>query len=110
MVSLAKEMMHTIIPLTIAIASLNEYRDDHHREAACLKVAGEVLLYASIVPLIEQQMNKTGLWNYYINVEMPALRTMLHVLLNGVLIDHDQLANIREDLLVNCFCLKTSSI
>ncbi|CAF0888053.1 unnamed protein product [Adineta ricciae] len=90
------ETHHSVIQFD---ASLNEYRDGHHRETACLKVAGEVLLYASIVPLIEQQMNKTDLWNYYINVEMPALRTMLHVLLNGVLIDHEELANIREDLL-----------
>ena len=67
---------------------------------ACLKIAGEVLLYASIVPLIEQQMNKINLWNYYVTIEMPALNIILQMLLNGILIDREELINAREDLLV----------
>ncbi|CAF4347630.1 unnamed protein product, partial [Rotaria sp. Silwood2] len=79
--------------------SLDAYKDDSHREMACFKIAGEVLLYASIVPIIEQQMNKINLWNYYITIEMPALNIMLQMLLNGILIDREELINDREDLL-----------
>ncbi|CAF2131488.1 unnamed protein product [Rotaria magnacalcarata] len=79
--------------------SLDAHKDDDHREMACLKIAGEVLLYASIVPRIEQQMNKINLWNYYVNIEMPALNIILQMLLNGVLIDREELINAREDLL-----------
>jgi DNA polymerase I-like protein with 3'-5' exonuclease and polymerase domains len=78
------------------IANLDEHK-------TCLKIAGEVLLYASIVPIIEQQMNKNNLWNYYKTIEMPALNIILQMLLNGVLIHHDELINAREDLLVNNF-------
>ncbi|CAF4146574.1 unnamed protein product, partial [Adineta steineri] len=80
-------------------ASLSAYKDNNHREMACLKIAGEVLLCASIVPIIEQQMSKNNLWNYYITIEMPALNTMLQMLLNGILINREELSNIREDLL-----------
>jgi len=75
---------------------LNEYKNDD-----CRKIAGEVLLYALIVPIIEQQMNKMNLWYYYITIEMPALNIILQMLLNGVLIHRDELINAREDLLVN---------
>jgi DNA polymerase I-like protein with 3'-5' exonuclease and polymerase domains len=80
------------------IASLDEYKDDNH-----IKIAGEVLLYASIVPIIEQQMNKMNLWNYYTTIEMPALNIILQMLLNGILINRDELINTREELLVFCF-------
>jgi Ca2+/Na+ antiporter len=82
------------------IASLDKYKDSNHREKACFKIAGEVLLYASIVPGIEQQMNKINLWNYYVTIEMPALNIILQMLLNGVLIDREELIHAREDLLV----------
>lgn len=87
--------------MIILIASLNDHKDDGDREMACLKIAGEVLLYASIVPTVEQQMNKINLWNYYVNVEMPALNIILQMLLNGILIDREELINAREDLLVD---------
>jgi hypothetical protein len=70
----------------------------------CLKIAGEFLLYALIVPIIEQQMNKIKLWNYYITIEMPALNSILQMLLNGILINREELINIREDLLVYFLC------
>ncbi|CAF4414252.1 unnamed protein product, partial [Adineta steineri] len=44
-------------------------------------------------------MSKNNLWNYYITIEMPALNTMLQMLLNGILINREELSNIREDLL-----------
>jgi len=83
------------------IASLDEYKIDSNRQMACLKIAGEVLLYALIVPIIEQQMNKINLWNYYMTIEMPALNIILQMLLNGILINHDELINAREELIVN---------
>ncbi|CAF1107116.1 unnamed protein product [Rotaria sp. Silwood1] len=79
--------------------SLDAYKDDCHREMVYFKIAGEVLLYASIVPIIEQQMNKINLWNYYITIEMPALNIILQMLLSGILIDREELINAREDLL-----------
>lgn len=82
------------------IASLNAYKDDSHREMICLKIGGEVLLYALIVPIIEQQMKKIDLWNYYVTIEMPALNIILQMLLNGVLINRKELINTREELLV----------
>jgi DNA polymerase I-like protein with 3'-5' exonuclease and polymerase domains len=68
---------------------------------ACLKIAGEVLLYALIAPIIEQQMKKINLWKYYMTIEMPALNIILQMLLNGILVDREELTNTREDLLVN---------
>ncbi|CAF1182526.1 unnamed protein product [Rotaria sordida] len=79
--------------------SVLQFDNDSHREMACLKIASEVLLYASIVPIIKQQMNKINLWNYYITIEMPALNIILQMLLNGILIDREELINAREDLL-----------
>jgi len=86
------------------VGSLDAYKDDSHHEMTCLKIAGEVLLYALIVPIIEQQMNKINLWNYYITIEMPALNSILQMLLNGILINREELINIREDLLVYFLC------
>ncbi len=83
------------------IASLDKYKIDSNRQMACLKIAGEVLLYALIVPIIEQQMNKINLWNYYMTIEMPALSIILQMLLNGILINRDELINTREELIVN---------
>ncbi|CAF4323113.1 unnamed protein product [Rotaria sp. Silwood2] len=80
---------------------LNTYKDGSHREMACLKITSEVLLYASIIPIIEPQMNKINLWNYYITIEMPALNIILQMLLDGILINREELIYIREDLLVN---------
>ncbi len=74
---------------------------DNEQEMACLKIAGEVLLYALIAPIIEQQMKKINLWKYYMTIEMPALNIILQMLLNGILIDREELTNTREDLLVN---------
>lgn len=34
-------------------------------------------------------------------IELPALNIILQMLLNGILIDHDELINHREELLVN---------
>ena len=79
---------------------MKEYKDDNY-----IKIAGEVLLYASIVPIIEQQMNKMNLWNYYTTIEMPALNIILQMLLNGILINRDELINTREELLVYHFLL-----
>ena len=76
---------------------------DRDEERICRKIASEVLLYASIVPLMEQQMNKRNLWNYYITVEMPALNIILQMLLNGVFIDREELIRERENLLVSSF-------
>ena len=76
---------------------------DGDEERICRKIASEVLLYASIVPLMEQQMNKRNLWNYYITVEMPALNIILQMLLNGVFIDREELIRERENLLVSSF-------
>jgi len=78
------------------IENLDEYKIDSYRQ-----IAGEVLLYALIVPIIEQQMNKINLWNYYTTIEMPALNIILQMLLNGILINHNELINSREELLVN---------
>ncbi len=74
---------------------------DNEQEMACLKIAGEVLLYALIAPIIEQQMKKINLWKYYMTIEMPALNIILQMLLNGILVDREELTNTREDLLVN---------
>jgi DNA polymerase-1 len=46
-------------------------------------------------------MNKINLWNYYITIEMPALNIILQMLLNGILINHNELINSREELLIN---------
>jgi len=46
-------------------------------------------------------MNKINLWNYYTTIEMPALNIILQMLLNGILINHNELINSREELLVN---------
>lgn len=64
------------------------------------KAAMNVLLYASIVPMVEQQMKQANLWNYYLNVEMPALRVILQILLNGILLDRNELTRNRELLSV----------
>ena len=45
-------------------------------------------------------MNKMNLWNYYTTIEMPALNIILQMLLNGILINRDELINTREELLV----------
>jgi DNA polymerase I-like protein with 3'-5' exonuclease and polymerase domains len=74
---------------------------DNEQEMACLKISGEVLLYALIAPIIEQQMKKINLWKYYMTIEMPALNIILQMLLNGILVDREELTNTREDLLVN---------
>ena len=79
---------------------LNEHRADSERARASLKVVGEVLLYAALVPVIEQQLMKNSLWSYYKTIEMPALIITLHMLLNGVLIHNDELVNTREELIV----------
>ncbi|CAF0891418.1 unnamed protein product [Rotaria sordida] len=90
------EEHHSVLQFDV---SLDTYKNDNHRKMAYLKIAGEVLLYASIIPIIEQQMNKINLWNYYITIEMPTLNIILQMLLNGILIDHEELINAREDLL-----------
>lgn len=46
-------------------------------------------------------MNKINLWNYYMTIEMPALNIILQMLLNGILINRDELIYYREELLVN---------
>ena len=81
--------------------------DGADQEKICRKLASEVLLYASIVPLMEQQMAKRNLWNYYITVEMPALNVILQMLLNGILIDREELIRQRENLLVISFFTRT---
>ena len=70
----------------------------------CESISGEVLLYASLVPLIEKKLNQRNLWNYYINIEMPAMNVTLQMLLNGVLIDRIELIHHREALLVRHPC------
>lgn len=81
-------------------ADLNEHRADSERARASLKVVGEVLLYAALVPVIEHQMMKNSLWSYYKTTEMPALMITLQMLLNGVLINNEELINAREELIV----------
>lgn len=92
--------MDRLYSVFLFLASLDAYKDDGYHEMACLKIAGEVLFYASLVPVIEPQMNKTNLWNYYVTIEMPALNIILQMLLNGIVIDREELVNTREDLLV----------
>jgi hypothetical protein len=83
---------------------------DRDEERICRKIASEVLLYASIVPLMEQQMSKRNLWTYYITVEMPALTIILQMLLNGILIDREELIRQRENLLVISFMSSVFSV
>jgi DNA polymerase I-like protein with 3'-5' exonuclease and polymerase domains len=66
----------------------------------CQKVAGEVLLYACLVPIIEQQLNERKLWQYYMTIEMPALIVTLQMQLNGIYIDRNELHDTRDHLLV----------
>ena len=91
---------YSIVTIFSSIASLDAYKDDSDCHMACVKIAGEVLLYASIVPIIEQQMTRINLWNYYVTIEMPALNVILQMLLNGIFIDREELINTRENLLV----------
>ena len=86
--------------MSLFSADLNEHRTNNECARASLKVAGEVLLYAALVPTIEQQMIKNNLWSYYKTSEMPTLTISLQMLLNGVLINNDELTNAREELIV----------
>lgn len=82
------------------LADFNESRAGNECARTTLKIAGEVLLYAALAPIIEQQMVKTNLWGYYRTTEMPALTISLQMLLNGVLINNEELTNAREELIV----------
>ena len=95
MVGLNNHRMSNLLSL---IENLSRHNED--RRMVCLTIGGEVLLYALIVPIIEQQMNKINLWNYYMTVEMPSLNIILQMLLNGILINREELVHVREDLLV----------
>ena len=90
---------HRMNNLSSLIENLSAHNED--RRVLCLKIAGEVLLYALIVPTIEQQMNKINLWNYYRTIEMPSLNIILQMLLNGILINREELVHTQEDLLVS---------